>query len=540
MYERYRANFFQIILSFLFSAYLTLIWTFASYLFGLIDPDLLQPVDKYVFNIRPKANNERWASALRDSVLAFSDQQTVTGIAILIAGAVALNSTNNDAYMDVYHYQIVTYLAWMSSNVHLSCLSFVGDSFHQNKAASVFRITGMIVLFVLLCIALVPSVHQLWSGLSDGSGWAFPARCGWVDNKRYQRNENFGKNRDAIWSYAILAVSYTWKLNSAFRSSHRFFRKWIRGYPEYYLEKALRHAAGRYRERGGSSRLYYMVLVSCWVVFECVLDFLGSFASSLWMLTLGLVWGSMQILLPRSYLIKKGGPENTWIFGQIVPMILLVLPLGAFLQPALEPLVTKFCCMTSRHPGRDARQSREKLDCTKKGSKGQNHDYQPVSFISEEDATKGTAAGGWVRGSDAANLKDLYNFPPDFKLSAHFARLEPELRDSSHQSHCGPISRDALMPPHHRYLYTSTFTKLIVWEIQLGILGVAVPIFVLSRLAADPMPKHPDHTLLYHMSQGGRLWEMGLICSGGFCGLVTVTVLVGMALGMAGRVKVFR
>jgi hypothetical protein len=119
-----------VILAFTVSAYLTFSLVLASYLFGQVDGSLLNAVDTQVFRVRPyrppqtlngRATRLRVGRALRQAILALSDRQIVTRIAILGAGFQGLRLGG----IDSYHYQTVIYLAWMSSSVHLSALSIL-------------------------------------------------------------------------------------------------------------------------------------------------------------------------------------------------------------------------------------------------------------------------------------------------------------------------------------------------------------------------------------------------------------------------------
>jgi hypothetical protein len=179
-----------VILAFTVSAYLTFALVLLSYLFGQVDGSLLNTVDTNVFRIRPfhspqthigRPRRLRISLALRQAILALSDQQIVTGIAILAAGFQGLRLGG----IDSYHYQTVIYLAWMSSSVHLSALSILAPILKERPALRIWRLTGMLVLLVLLVIALIPTASNdwgliTWKGMAHpNSGWGIPAVCFW-------------------------------------------------------------------------------------------------------------------------------------------------------------------------------------------------------------------------------------------------------------------------------------------------------------------------------------------------------------------------
>lgn len=177
-----------VIIAFTFSAYLTFALVFGSYLFGGVDGSLLNRVDTHVFRIRPyRPRSRRFCSQLRfglaleKAIIALSDQQIVTGIAIMAAGFQGLRLGG----IDSYHYQTVLYLAWMSSSVHLSALSILSPVLRGRPALRIWRLVGMLVLLILLLVGLVPTVSNdwgllTWDGMNAGqSGWGIPAICFW-------------------------------------------------------------------------------------------------------------------------------------------------------------------------------------------------------------------------------------------------------------------------------------------------------------------------------------------------------------------------
>lgn len=178
-----------VIVAFTLSAYLTFALVLSAYLFGQVDGSLLNTVDTEVFRIRPlskqprgrKPERFRISLALRQAILSLSDQQIVTGIAIMAAGFQGLRLGG----MDSYHYQTVIFLAWMSSSVHLSALSILAPVLRARPALKIWRLVGMLVLLALLIVGLVPTASNDWGLVTwDGmlpanSGWGVPAVCFW-------------------------------------------------------------------------------------------------------------------------------------------------------------------------------------------------------------------------------------------------------------------------------------------------------------------------------------------------------------------------
>ncbi|KFY14274.1 hypothetical protein V491_06106 [Pseudogymnoascus sp. VKM F-3775] len=87
--------------------------------------------------------------ALKKFVLTLSDQQLVTGVAILVAGFA------NWCTMSVYELNMVIALAWFSSATHLATLDVLRGYFQQNRVVRNWRMIGMVTIVLLLIAGLL-------------------------------------------------------------------------------------------------------------------------------------------------------------------------------------------------------------------------------------------------------------------------------------------------------------------------------------------------------------------------------------------------
>jgi hypothetical protein len=226
--------------------YVSFVVVFAAYLFGLVEPELLSPADVRLMRIRSRIDiRPRLHHLLQHAILVFSDQQIVTGIAIMAAGFVGLRNGETN----VYHYQIVLYLAWLSSSVHLSALTFLWPFMESHPVVRSWRLVGMVVLFFMLIVGLVPTVSYDWGiinisdradasiGTDDLTGWGIPARCFWA------RTYGDGVNTNALIGYALLIVSYIWKVGDMFAPTRKLFISGMRMPIERVIEHVLSVAA---------------------------------------------------------------------------------------------------------------------------------------------------------------------------------------------------------------------------------------------------------------------------------------------------------
>lgn len=145
-----------------------------------------------------------------------------------------------------------------------------------------------------------------------------------------------GVNPDAVLGFLILFISYAWKVGGMFDGVCSAYQRWIRHPVQWGFEKLLTFTARRYlsaQARNNAQRfgwlLLHRIVVAVWVPYFAVFETLASFSTAVWIACLGLVFGTIQIAIPR----KQNQPllgvnENLWGFGQLVPLILLIQPLS--------------------------------------------------------------------------------------------------------------------------------------------------------------------------------------------------------------------
>lgn len=86
-----------------------------------------------------------------------ADIQLLTGLAILTSGFASLRNG-----LSTYHWQIVVYLAWLSSLTHLTTLTFLRHYLHCRNFTRSWRLVAMFVLIIMLVVALVPTASFDW------------------------------------------------------------------------------------------------------------------------------------------------------------------------------------------------------------------------------------------------------------------------------------------------------------------------------------------------------------------------------------------
>jgi hypothetical protein len=167
-------------LSFLLSAFMLVVYVIVYYL-AVYDPDLdpyrtadkpklrsriPNPIDRSFLRIVRKlprlipykfVENEALESALIRSARSFSDIQICTGIAILISGFRAYSCD-----LQVYHWQLIVYMAWLASVTHASVLSTLRNYLLNHPRQLWWRFSGMFVIATMLLVAIGLTSDFTW------------------------------------------------------------------------------------------------------------------------------------------------------------------------------------------------------------------------------------------------------------------------------------------------------------------------------------------------------------------------------------------
>ena len=200
------------------------------------------------------APSPEWKKPLGEAVLMFSDQQIVTGIALLASGYSQLPSG-----LDAYHWQILVYLAWFSSFTHLTTLTVLRNYFHDHPATRLWRIILMIVTVSMLGIALLPTGNQWWlsrlwtsAGLADTFG--VPALCFFQARNLKQQAFGMSPSESAeqplsmIISISVLFFGYVTRMVKLWPEASNFTRSWLRTKPGNAIKRALHASDNRSKQ----------------------------------------------------------------------------------------------------------------------------------------------------------------------------------------------------------------------------------------------------------------------------------------------------
>lgn len=130
---------------------------------------ILREFPKGLYTKRPHSAMGKHKDVLEKVTLAFSDQQVITGLALLLAGFSQLSCNGINAY----HWQTMIFTVWFSSLTHIATLATLRDYFQkQNKKARFGRVILMSATLGLLLAALFPTANIYFQALPG-----VPAQC---------------------------------------------------------------------------------------------------------------------------------------------------------------------------------------------------------------------------------------------------------------------------------------------------------------------------------------------------------------------------
>lgn len=157
-------------------------------------------------------------------MLGFSDQQCITGIAILLSGYSQLSLQNTNP-ITVYNWHIAVDLAWFSSITHLTTLTCLRHYFRQRRALSNFRIACMAVNAVILAVSIGSTGWQL-------ANESVPALClfdtSWIAQDTPDSFTNAGPYNDLYTAITatFLVFSYLTRIIQL-RPAKSTIRRWF-------------------------------------------------------------------------------------------------------------------------------------------------------------------------------------------------------------------------------------------------------------------------------------------------------------------------
>jgi hypothetical protein len=220
-----------------------------------------------------------WIDFLRKNLLAFSDQQLVTGIGLQVSGYIKWCS------ISLYHFRVIACLALLSTVTHFLTLALLREYFWRKFVLRNIRLVCMVVNFILM----VHTIVMVLGFNHEKLGWTSFAFCFYGEGEK-KASLNAGATIGAVFGALAIFCS----LGAAF-------------YTVAWRRMAISAAI-----------MSIWVLIPIYIITVLVIAPLGLSSTE----ALG------------KPLVNTDPPdgEKAWGFGQTLPLLLLALPLMAALE----------------------------------------------------------------------------------------------------------------------------------------------------------------------------------------------------------------
>ena len=278
---------------------------------------------------------ERRIEVLTRFILVLSDQQLVTGLAVLIG------ALSNPWCVSGYELLVVTSLAWFSAMTHLATLDVLQEYFRKRTFLRDFRILAMVLNLFLLIAAILAITWY------DGTFALEPLVCTDYGNWRSRSLHDgdmlyiFENVVPSFVQVVFLLLAFADRVLNLYGTAPTFGGHTTR-LARVYCYLHMRHRfPGRNRTSAGRMteleraltrneehhQQEYIERTGRISTFTVLNHYLQSFLSNIATLFFVLSYGLSQVIVSRtSYAPKLEAGANRMDFGQIVPLILLALP----------------------------------------------------------------------------------------------------------------------------------------------------------------------------------------------------------------------
>lgn len=273
-----------------------------------------------------------------------SDQQLVTGTAMLLIGFIT------HCNIPQYYFEIIADYGWVTNSVYQTSVMVTYPIFQQNPAMRHWRAAWMTCQAGFIFICQILTYHQDWLYL-----FGTPTRCIW---------ENMSTGYTTGSQMVQLIITLSFQVWSYLFAMGIFYPRYV-GWTTYFL-RAVRYILRlptRFhvwlsRRWKRPSRLQGCVLATTYAIFIAAHMMSQIFASSLLEIIRAfamLLWGFWWITGYRmsddpSRVEAMQGGENEWSTGQMMPLLMLALPLFTAIELYWgKPFVTYREDPTKRH-----------------------------------------------------------------------------------------------------------------------------------------------------------------------------------------------
>lgn len=129
--------------------------------------------------------HERKLQSYEKLILAISDQQLVTGIALLLStNIICIQNTLRKSW-SVYSYRIAVSSAFFASITHLSCVSVLREYFIKHKTLRTIRVWAMLLFLLMLAVNIIIAQSGTFLYFPEASVACAFRQFSFIDDKRF-------------------------------------------------------------------------------------------------------------------------------------------------------------------------------------------------------------------------------------------------------------------------------------------------------------------------------------------------------------------
>ncbi|KAI1781321.1 hypothetical protein F4818DRAFT_34842 [Hypoxylon cercidicola] len=295
--------------------------------------------------LRKRHVSEALQNAFNKCVLSMADTQVFTGLGILFTGYLCRSG------LSALHWKMTVYLAWFSCSTHLSALVFLRNYLINHPAERLWRLASMFALLFVLVVAMIPTGHFYWDDLiysdinyfseveDDREFEAAPsANVTCYFNAEFKPSAHKARNAMAV-SIVLLISGFATRV---FKLHRKFLWFKIESISSYMVDRVLHSARFFQRILGTSTtedRVVSNMVVAVHIIVCVWIDMYTSMASDIYWLIVSLAWGTTKIGNLITLLGKSNKLDNTWTFGQVLPVLLLALPMTSLVEHFLKSIL---------------------------------------------------------------------------------------------------------------------------------------------------------------------------------------------------------
>ncbi|KAH7324627.1 hypothetical protein B0I35DRAFT_406413 [Stachybotrys elegans] len=313
--------------------------------------EILKQVNRAKVPLRPVRipSSRHLESRISQSILGIGDLQLLTGLGILLSGYSQLR-----CYISAYHWQLIAYLAWFSNLTHVACLIVLRKYLYENQFERHFRLGLMIILWVGLIVAFVPTTSFNWvvnneptaalpasdarcffdvrlaNTIHDEKGCIHLSQLPWFLRKACDAEDAVPYPRTSTSAYESAVITIVLVVFSFFTRSIKLLRTLstgtktlVRGTVSRWFTSACIRSSLRSKHLFAYKIHVAHFWAAVYLTGKLYADLLSSDTSDVYWLIVSACWGTLRISTLRGSFRLD---ENGWNFGQILPVFLLLGP----------------------------------------------------------------------------------------------------------------------------------------------------------------------------------------------------------------------